>query len=326
MNVIFLGTPDFAVGALQRMHKAGFNIVACISQPDREKDRKGKLLFTPVKIAALELGLKVLQPNNVNDQINIIKNLEPDIMVTVAFGQILSDEFLSIAPVFNVHGSLLPKYRGSSPIQTAIINGDKFAGITIMKTIRKMDAGDIILKGKMVIEDTDTYGTLHNKLSVVGADLIVKALQQFGNKKEKYIVQDESKVIFTKKVLKQDGEIDFTNSAIELERKVRAYSPWPSTFIKLENGENVKIHEVKVHKMQSMPDITSHTLGGLDKNYFKNASVGDIFITSKKDKIFVKCKKDFLELINIQAAGKSKMNAVDFLRGNSLPLNLQNKK
>jgi len=322
MKIIFMGTPDFAVPSLQKLHDAGYEIVAVISQPDREKDRKGNILPTPVKACAAALGLQVLQFESVNKEIVSIKELKPSLIITAAFGQLLSDEFLTIAPVFNVHSSLLPLYRGSSPIQSAILRNDKYTGITIMKTVKEMDAGDIVLKEKVAIDDNDTYSTLSCKLSTVGGKALIKAVEAFENHKIKYSPQDGRKATYTKKILRQDGLIDWDTSASEINRKIRAFYPWPSAFIKLNSGEIVKIHASKVHKTAIMSDIANDASRVLGRNSVRVAKNGDVFISKKNDRIFIKCKKDVLELISIQLAGKSVMAASDFLRGNSLPENL----
>lgn len=325
MNIIFLGTPEFAVPALKVIandclnlgnsnlssNKIEKKIVAVISQPDREKDKKGNLLTTPVKAAALELGLKVYQFDSVNKNIEFIKSLRPDLMITAAFGQILSDEFLKIAPVFNLHASLLPLYRGSSPIQASIISGDLFTGITIMRTVKAMDAGDIVLTDKVSIKNSDTYKTLHDKLSDLGANLIIKAINDFSLNKIKYTPQDNTKVTYVKKVTKQDGLIDFGENADLIERKVRAYNPWPSAYAIDNNGNTIKILATKAIKTQSMSHI-------ICENDIQKAKIGAVLLACKKQGLYVKCKNDILKIEALQLSGKKPVSFSEFLNGYKL--------
>jgi len=198
----------FAVPSLKKIVAGGHRVVAVISQPDREADKKGRLLPTLVKTAAIELNLPVYQFDSVSKEVDFIVSLKPDLMVTAAFGQMLSDAFLAVAPVFNVHASLLPLYRGSAPIQAAILNGDAYTGITIMRTVKEMDAGDIVLQDKIAIESGDTYGTLHDKLAQVGADLIAKAIGDFANAKTVFTPQEKHAATYVKKITKADRWID----------------------------------------------------------------------------------------------------------------------
>ena len=307
-RILFLGTPDFAVESLKQIVQTGYNVVGVISQPDRETDRKGNLLPTAVKAAASGLGLQVYQFDSVNKNIDVIKSLSPDLMVTAAFGQILGEDFLKIAPVFNVHASLLPLYRGSSPIQNSIINADTHTGVTIMRTVRAMDAGDIVIADKVKIESSDTYGLLHDKLSLLGAGLIVKAIGLFKDKKITYTPQDENKATHVVKVNKADGNVNWSQSAEIIARRVRAYNPWPSCYTKDNNGNVFKIHVAKVVNLSTMSDI-------INKNAFKNAQNGTILLADAQNGLFVKCGVGVLSIENIQASGKRALPVKEFLRG-----------
>ncbi|CRZ34666.1 methionyl-tRNA formyltransferase [Herbinix hemicellulosilytica] len=299
MKVIFMGTPDFAVNTLREIVKAGHEVVGVVTQPDKAKGRGGKLCFPEVKEAALELNLPVYQPVKVKDPefIQKVKDLKPDVIVVAAFGQILPKDILDIPPYgcINVHASLLPKYRGAAPIQAAIINGEKETGVTIMHMDVGLDTGDMILQEKIQISDDETGGSLHDKLAVLGAKLLVKALEQIKEGTAIRVPQDDSQATYAKMLDKEMGNIDFTKPAVYIERLIRGLNPWPSAYTKL-NGKTLKLWKAKV------------------KEYSAGAKPGEV-VEVNKDSIVVMTGKDALEILELQLEGKKRLSADEFLRG-----------
>ena len=231
MRIVFFGTPDFALPALNAACESG-EVVAVVTQPDRERDRR-RVSFSPVKQAAAERGIKVLQYEKVSREgVEELSALGADIFVTCAFGQILSRRILDLPPLgtINVHASLLPKYRGSAPIQWAIANGEKQTGVTIMRTVLKVDAGDILMQQATEIGDEETAGELFERLAVMGGELLKKAIAVIKSGKAVYTPQNEEEATHCPMISKSDGKLDFSLSAKELERRVRAFTPWPSAF------------------------------------------------------------------------------------------------
>ncbi len=248
MNIVFLGTPDFAVPCLENLIASHHTVLAVVTQPDRARERGNKVSFCPVKECAVRHGIPVLQYEKVSKEgVDDIRALKPDVMVTAAFGQMLSREFLEIAPhgVVNVHASLLPKYRGSSPIQWAIVNGERETGVTIMKTAYKMDSGDIILQERLAIGEDETAGELFDRLSAFGAPALLKALDLIETGKETYTAQDESEVTYFPMLKKEDGAIDFNRTSREIKCRVQGFNPWPSAYTRLD-GKLLKIHKVAI--------------------------------------------------------------------------------
>ncbi len=247
MRLIFLGTPDFAVPSLKKIAQSKHEIIAVVTQPDRPRNR-GVLTPSPVKQAALELGLNVLQYEKISREgLQDIKNLNPDIMVTCAFGQILSRDLLAVPKygVINEHASLLPKYRGSSPIQWCVINGEKETGVTIMQTAYEVDSGDILFADKTAIAEDETAGELFDRLSLLASDSILKALDLIESASATFTPQDHSQATFCKLLSKADGKIDWSKSASEIKNFVRGMNPWPCAFTSLD-GKIYKIHKVSV--------------------------------------------------------------------------------
>ncbi len=296
MRVIFLGTPEFAVLPLTRIARSKHDLLCVISQPDRETDRKKNLLPTPAKLAARELGIEVFQFEKVSrDGAETVRKFDPDVIVTAAFGQLLSQEFLDIPRygVLNIHASLLPCYRGSSPIQAAILNGDDKSGVTVMKTVLKMDAGEILSQRELPIDDKTTYLSLSERMSALGAEMIVDALDMLENGTAVFTPQDESKATYTKKITKSDGLIDFSVSAEKIVRQINAFNPWPSAYV-MRGGEPLKI-------------FSARAING-------NGESGKV-LCADKNGLTVACGSGALEILEIQAAGKRRMSAGEYLRG-----------
>ncbi len=304
MKVIFLGTPEFAVKILEAISNSKHQIVGVICQVDKPSGRGNKMLAPPVKQKAQELGLNVYQFNKIRvEGIQTLKNLNADIMVTAAYGQILSQEIIDICPkgIINVHGSLLPKYRGASPIQTAIINGETETGITIMKTDAGIDTGDMIISKKCKIELNDTYGTLSEKLANIGAELCVTALDLIEEQREVYTPQIENMATHTKMFKKEDTQINFNNNANQIVNLVRGLNPNPIAFFTL-GGLPYKVFESKE---------VAYT--GPEKN-------GTILSASSKAGLVIKCEGGAVEIIEITAPNSKKMLAKSYLNGKTLPV------
>lgn len=300
MKLIFLGTPDFAVPSLKKIAESGHEIIAVVTQPDRPRNR-GVMTPSPVKETAQQLGLKVLQYEKISREgLEDIKALNPDIMVTCAFGQILSRELLAIPRygVINEHASLLPKYRGSSPIQWCVINGEKQTGVSIMKTAYEVDSGDILFADKTAVGEDETAGELFDRLSLLAADSIVKALDLIELGKAEFVPQNHSEATFCKMLTKADGLIDWNKSALDIKNFVRGMNPWPCAYTSL-NGMTYKIHKVDIADLDA------------------DGKVGEI-VACTKNEIIVKCGSGFINIQIIQAPNAKKMSVKDYLLGHKM--------
>lgn len=307
-RLIFMGTPEFAAIILKKLIKNQFIPISIITQPDRKIGRRQKIVFSPVKTLALRYNLSFFQPENIKDHkiYKIIKALKPDIIIVAAYGQIIPKKILDI-PKFgcvNVHASLLPKYRGASPIQYAILKGEKITGVTLMQMNEKMDEGDIIVQKKAKIDKNDTTLTLQKKLAELSADLLVKTLPKIFSRKIKPIPQDNKKATYTKILKKEDGKIDWKKKAEELERQIRAFYPWPGTYAKFQiqnSKSNIKTLRIKIIQARIF----------FDKSKFKP---GTLFLTPDK-KLAVSCGQDNLILDRVQVEGKKEISGDEFVRG-----------
>ena len=296
MRIVFFGTPDFALPALNAACESG-EVVAVVTQPDRERDRI-KVSFSPVKQAAAERGIKVLQYEKVSKEgVEELSALGADLFVTCAFGQILSRRILDLPPLgtINVHASLLPKYRGSAPIQWAIANGEKQTGVTIMRTVLKVDAGDILMQQATEIGEEETAGELFERLAVMGGELLKKAIAVIKSGKAVYTPQNEEEATHCPMISKSDGKLDFSLSAKELERRVRAFTPWPSAFTTC-GGKVLKILKARDSDLVGECGVVS-VVGG---------------------KAYVGCSQGSLELCAVQPEGGKKMEIKAFLAGHKL--------
>ena len=304
MKVIFLGTPEFSVEVLNEIVKSKHNVVAVVCQPDKPSGRGNKLVAPPLKIRAQELNIPVYQFVKIRrDGVEDLKSLNADIMVTAAYGQILSQEIIDICPngIINVHGSLLPKYRGASPIQSAIINGEKETGITIMKTEAGVDTGDMIISEKVEILDNDTYGTLSEKLSFVGAKLCVEALDMIENKTAVFVPQNHEQATFTKMLKKEDTIIDFNKTANEIVNHVRGLNPNPVAIFNL-NNESYKVFEAK------------------QKEYDGTEENGTVIMSSSKTGLVIKCDGGAVEIVEMIAPNSKRMLAKSYLNGKKIDI------
>lgn len=298
-SLVFMGTPDFAVPPLVALHQKGFHIPLVITQPDRPQGRGQKMVETPVKKMAQELGLPILQPLKINetDVVSQITALNPDFFVVVAFGQFLSKTLLAIPTrgSINIHASLLPSYRGASPIHRAIINGEKQTGVTTMMMDQGMDSGDTLLTVKTDILDTDTAESLHDRLSSMGADLITETLDGILSDRIVPQSQNHSLATFAPMLNKKDGQLPWTRSAWELDCFVRGMTPWPGAFTFF-SGKRLKIFTVKPL------DLSSDSLPGT-------------VIESTQGHLIIQTGQGALSILEIQGASGKRMPIADFLRG-----------
>lgn len=304
MKVIFLGTPSFAVPSLNALLKSRHDVLAVVTQPDKKVGREQKVVFSPVKQTALDSGVKVLQYEKIRKEgVDELKSLNPDIMVSCAYGQILSKEIIDIAPhgIINVHGSLLPKYRGAAPIQQAVIDGEKETGITIMQTETGIDTGDILSVVKTNIGENETAGELFDRLSVLGAELLIETLDKIEKGKITPVKQDESLATHVSMIKKEDAIINWSDDALTLFNKVRGMNPWPIAFTMF-NGKILKIYKSSVVKA----------------NY--DGKVGEIVCCDLKGGIIVKCGNDCLKIEELQLEGGKRLSARDFILGRKMSL------
>lgn len=300
MKVVFMGTPDFAVPTLEAIFNSGHQIPLVISQADKAKGRGKKVQYTPVKERALELGLNVYQPDNINssESIEIIKNVNPDIIVVVAYGQILKESILNLPRLgcINVHASLLPKYRGAAPINWAIINGEKTTGVTTMFMEKGLDSGDMLLKRETEILNGETAGQLHDRLMELGAELLVETIAGLERGSISRIPQDHEKATYAPMMSKELGKINWNEKAINIQNLVRGTQPWPGAFTTYKEN-NIKILEV---------DIV---------NKFNDEENGKV-VKVNNEGIYVNTLDNCIVIKQIQFPGKKSMSVSDFLRGN----------
>lgn len=301
MRVIFMGTPDFSVGTLEALIEAGHEVVLAVTQPDKPKGRGKSMQFPPVKEAALAHGIEVYQPVRVREQVCIdyLKKYEADIIVVVAFGQILPKEILDMPRYgcVNVHASLLPKYRGAAPIQWAVINGERVTGVTTMRMDEGLDTGDMIMKEEVVLEPEETGGSLFERLAQTGASLCVRTLAAVEDGNAIYTPQEHGEATHTTMIKKQLGEIAWEKPALELERLIRGLNPWPSAYTHL-NGRTLKIWKAAV----------------AEQGQAERAEPGSV-VEVRKDSILVQTGQGLLKLVEVQLEGKKRMTTDAFLRG-----------
>lgn len=299
MKVIFMGTPDFSVPTLEEIIRAGHEVIGVVTQPDRPKGRGKAVKYPPVKEKALEYNIPVYQPVKVREEsfVNTLRKLDADIIVVIAFGQILPKEVLELPRYgcINVHASLLPKYRGAAPIQWAIMDGEETTGITTMYMDVGLDTGDMLLQEEVKIEREETAGSLHDKLSKVGGKLLIETLKRIEEGTIQRIKQDDSKSNYAKILNKGIGKIDFNSSAVEIERFIRGLNPWPSAYTFLD-GKTLKIWKAVV----------------LEGSY--QGKPGEI-IEQTKEKMIVNTGRGALSIKELQLEGKKRMKTDEFLRG-----------
>ena len=300
MKVVFMGTPDFAVNTLAAIIEAGHEVAAVVTQPDKARGRSGELKMPPVKELAVEHNLKVYQPVKIkdSDMEEVLREINPDVIVVVAFGQILPKSILELPKYgcVNVHASLLPKYRGAAPIQWAVIDGEEYSGVTTMQMDVGVDTGDMLMVEKYKLAEDETGGSLFERLAVLGAKLLVKTLD--GLEKGTIIpVKQGVGATHAAKLDKQTGLIDFSKSAVEIERLIRGLNPWPSAYTGL-NGKTIKIWKASVDKDGK-------------------AGAGEIYSVDKNS-FSVGTAEGGLVITEVQLEGKKRMSVHDFLLGTNI--------
>lgn len=301
MRVVFMGTPDFAVGTLKALLQSRHQVVAVVTQPDKPKGRGKAMQFTPVKEVAVSAEIPVLQPKRVREPevVEEIRQFHPDVIVVVAFGQLIPKAILDMPQYgcVNVHASLLPKYRGAAPIQWAVIDGEEKSGVTTMQMDEGLDTGDMLLTEEVVLDPQETGGSLFDKLSEVGAGLLLKTLDELeaGNVHPQK-QPSESTTAYAAMLTKKMGEIDWTQSAVQIERLVRGLNPWPSAYTHL-GQKTLKIWRAAVHPSMVQTKEPG-TVILMDKKHF-GVQTGD----------------GMLEILELQLEGKKRMDADAFLRG-----------
>ena len=304
IKIIFFGTPEFAAGILKSLIDGDYSIAAVFTQPDKKVGRRREIVFSPVKKMAVEKEIKVFQPESLRDE-NIIENIrkiKPDLIIVAAYGKILQKVMLEI-PKFgaiNIHASLLPKYRGASPVQCAILSGEKKTGITLMQMNEKMDEGDILQQEKIEIGENETADALLARLGKLGEKMIVKLIPDRINGKVESVEQDHDKATYCKPIGREDGKIDWDNTAGEIFRQWRAYHPWPGIFSIL-NAKN-QPKRLKLSEIEIVPGNETGAEPGKIIKYNQEAAV--------------QAKKGLIVLKKIQLEGKKEMDIEEFLRGN----------
>lgn len=301
MRIIYMGTPDFAVAPLKAIYDSGHEIVAVVTQPDKKAERGNKITVSAVKTLALSLGLKVLQYDKIRRRENVeeLKSLNAELIVTCAFGQILSQKIIDLAPygIYNIHASMLPKYRGAAPIQWAVIDGEKQTGVTVMKTDIGIDTGDIILDKRIDISGEDTSLSMFNKLSALGAEAILEAIRLTESGSVVFKKQDETLATHTRMLNKEDGIIDFSLSYDKIDCLVRGMNPWPSAYTYYNNS------------MLKFWAVEPCNLCG---------KCGEVLVADDKEGLVVACGGGSLRVTEIQGENAKRMKTTDYLRGKKI--------
>lgn len=301
MRIVFMGTPDFAVPTLEALIGAGHELAAVVTQPDKPKGRGKAVLMTPVKEKALECGIPVYQPKRVREPefLDVLRKLNPDVIVVVAFGQILPREILTLPPFgcVNVHASLLPKYRGAAPIQWAVIDGETVSGVTTMQMNEGLDTGDILEQEEISLDPEETGGSLFEKLASLGGKMILSTLKGLEDGSIIPRAQGEMTTPYAKMLTKAMGEIDWSMDAASIERLVRGLNPWPSAYTYV-NGKTLKIWKARVEAGEA------------------GNEPGQVRVT--KDRLLVETGNGVLSILELQLEGKKRMEAAAFLRGFSI--------
>ena len=302
MRVVFMGTPEFSVGALKALYNAGHEIVAVFTQPDKPKGRKMILTAPPVKTVAEELNIPVFQPKSVKTEeaYELVESFNADVIVVVAYGKILPTSILNVARYgcINIHASVLPRHRGAAPIQWSIVSGDRVTGVTTMQMDEGIDTGDILQISQTPISNDDDGGTLHDRLSLMGAELICKTLEAIENGEIAPQKQDDSLATYAPIITREMGKIDFSKTAEQIHNLVRGFTPWPAAYTFL-NGKRLKVYKTEVASIGT------------------NEQPGTVVFCDKK--IIVSCGEySAIELIDVQLEGKSRMTADVLLNGNPI--------
>lgn len=312
VKILFMGTPEFAACSLKSLVESGYSVVGAFTNPDKPSGRGMKMCASAVKEYAINNNIPVFQPIKVRNNlevIDILNELKPDVICVVAYGKILPKEILDY-PKFgaiNVHGSLLPKYRGAAPIQWSVINGDETTGITTMFMDIGMDTGDMLLKEEVEIAKNDNYGTVHDKLMLVGAKLLVETLDKVIDGSCVRIKQPDE-FSLAPMISKEMTKIDFNKTSAEVFNFVRGLSPFPGTYMKGSNDRVFKVYNVEVVKEAD-----------IELGVLKDSKASQIVLVSK-DKLYIKCKDGYISILEIQPQNSKRMNIVSFLAGNKIDI------
>ena len=308
IKIIFIGTPEFGANILEELIKENFEPSLVITTPDKPVGRKKEITSPPVKVLAKKYKIKILQPERIMECLNEIEEIKPDLIVVAAYRELIPQKILDIPKKgsLNVHPSLLPKYRGSSPIQTSILRGEKETGVSIILMDEKMDHGKIVSNVKYKISSDNNHEKLSEELSDLAAKLLIKTIPNWMKGKIKPTPQNDSQATYTKRLKREDGKIDWGNSAEEIERKIRAFYPWPGTFTEAKIKENSEKKKIKILKVEIMKQTKICPSGPNGKTFL-----------APNDKIAVQTGKDFLIVEGFQIEGKKPTTSKDFLKGNS---------
>ena len=305
MKIVFAGTPDFAVAPLQKIIDSGFEVVGVVTQTDKPQGRKGILTPPPVKVLAEKYAIPVLQPEKIRDEVAAVQARGGDILITCAYGQILTQAVLDAFPmgVWNIHAGLLPQYRGASPIQSCILNGEAETGVSVMKTELGLDCGDVLLVEKTPITETETAGELSDRLSLIGAELIVKALPLLESGEYTLTPQGESGVNVVRKISKEHAEVVFDKTAKEIVDLIRGMNPAPVAYALLA-GDKVNIYRAEKAVLTEEEQLVCD-----------NAVCGEVLSDKPKRGLLIKCKDGAVKLLEVQAAGGKRISGGDFING-----------
>ena len=317
MRIVFMGTPDFSVPALKALAEAGHQVIAVVTQPDKPKGRGKEVQMTPVKIQAMEYGIPVYQPAKVREAsfVEVLKGLEADVYVVIAFGQILPKAVLELPKYgcINIHASLLPKYRGAAPIQWCVIDGERETGITTMMMDVGLDTGDMLEKAVIPIEEKETGGSLHDKLSMAGGDLILSTLKKLEEGTLVRTPQTDEGTCYAKMLTKSLGDIDWNQGAVSIERLIRGLNPWPSAYT-MWNGKTIKIWAADVIAGREAADFLSES--GVPA---ETGTAPGTVVCSDKRGLVVCTGGGLLSIRELQMEGKKRMDTPAFLRGYPIP-------
>ena len=305
MKILFAGTPDFAVAPLQNIIDGGYEVVGVVTQADKPQGRKGILTPPPVKVLAEKYAIPVFQPDKIKEHVETLKGFGADIMVTCAYGQILTQAVLDVFPkgVWNIHAGLLPQYRGASPIQSCILNGEEETGVSVMQTELGLDCGAVLCVERTPISPDETYGELSARLSLIGAELIVKALKLLDGGEYTLTPQAETGVNIVRKISKEHAKIDFSKPVTEVVNLIRGMNPSPVAYALL-GGNAVNVYRAE---RAVLTDEETQT--------FSTAVCGEVLTDKVKRGLLVKCADGAIKLLELQAAGGKRISGGDFLNG-----------
>ena len=311
LRVVYMGTPDFAVPALRALAASRHQVVGVVTNPDRPVGRGHKVLGSPVKQAALALGLPIAQPKSLRspESLEVLSAWRPELIVVAAYGKLLPPSVLGLAPLgcVNIHASLLPRYRGAAPIQWCIARGERVSGVTIMQMEQGLDTGPMLLKGQVSVEDEDTGQSLHDKLAPLGAQLLMEAVEGLIRGELRPEVQDHEAATWAPMLRREDGELDWTRPAPQLHDQIRGFWPWPGAYTTWVDPQGqaqlLKIHRARVVPASEQPDASGQLPGRV------------VAASAAQDRLWVACGQGTLALELLQAPGRRVMSARDLLNG-----------